>query len=88
MQTIPTAAGGCIIHRKVQVITTEKPVEGAAGFDMPAFVPGDTMCRETGRHHGLRLDRLLVETRTFAIFWVKAIGTDRDKMPALGIRVL
>jgi len=88
MQTIAASTCRGVIDREVQVVTTEKPLEGAPGFIMPAFFPGDAIRLQAGRDHRLRLNRLLIETGAFAAFLIKTVGANGDKMPSVCIRTL
>jgi len=88
MQTIAAAAGSGVVHREMQVVSPQKPLEGAAGFLLPEFVSGEMMCFQTGRDHGLGLHRLLVEAGTFTTLLIKMVGTDGNEMPASCIRPL
>lgn len=81
MQTIAAAACRGVVYREVQVVAPQKPLEGAAGFRVPAFLSGQTVCLQAGRDHGLRLHRLLVKAGPFAALLVKTVGADGDKMP-------
>jgi hypothetical protein len=67
MQAITTAACRRVVHREVQVVAPEKPLEGAAGLCVPPFFPGDPISCKAGRDHPLRFYGLLVETGAFAI---------------------
>jgi hypothetical protein len=88
MQTISTTTCRRVIYREVQVISPEKPFEGTAGFLGPLFVPGDTVCLETGRNHRLRFNGLLVEAGAFATLWIKPVGANGNEMLSICIRFL
>ena len=66
MQTIAASAGRRVVDREVQVVAAEKPLEGAAGFPVPAFFSGDPVGFQAGRDHCLRLHWLLIEAGAFA----------------------
>jgi len=80
MQAIATATRRRVVHRQVQVVSPEKPLECAPGFFTPAFFPSDSISCEAGRNHRLRFYGLLVETGAFAALWIKPIGADGDEM--------
>ncbi len=86
MQTIAAAACRWVVDREVQVVASEKPLKGAAGFLVPAFFSGDPVGFQAGRDHRLRLHRLLIEAGAFAALLIKAIGADGDKMLSFRIR--
>jgi hypothetical protein len=88
MQAIATATRRRVVHREVQVVSPEKPLECAVGFCVPAFFPSDTMCCKAGRNHRLRFYRLLVETSAFATLWIKPIGANWNEMLSFCVRVL
>lgn len=88
METIAAAAGSGVVHREMQVVAPQKPLEGAAGFLLPVLVSGEMMGFQTGRDHGLRLHRLLVEAGAFSTLLIKMVGADGNEMPASRIRSL
>ena len=88
MQAIAAAACGRVIHREVQVVPPQKPLEGTAGFRMPSFFPGDKVGFQTGRDHRLRFHRLLVEAGPFASLRIKPVRADGNEMLTLRVRVL
>ncbi len=88
MQTIAAAASRWVIDREVQVVAAEKPLEGAAGFLVPAFFSGDTVGFQAGRDHRLRLHRLLIEAGPLAALWIKTVGANGHKMFSFRIGLL
>jgi len=88
MQTVATAARGRVVNRTVQIIAPEEPLKSAPRFFAPILLTGKPVGLKTGRDHGLRLYRLLVETGTLAAPRIKTVRADRDKMPSLCVRAL
>lgn len=72
----------------MQIVASEEPFEGASGFYVPAFFPGDSMGFKAGRDHRLRLYRLLIEAGALAALLMKTVGADGNEMPSFCIRVL
>jgi hypothetical protein len=88
MQTIAAAACRRVIHREVQVVPPQEPLEGTAGFLVPSFFSGDPVGFQAGRDHGLCFHRLLIKAGTFASLRVKTIGADGNEMLSFHIRAL
>src|ERR1051325_1352356 len=72
----------------MQVVSPQEPLEGATGFFLPIIISSERVCFQTGSHHGLRFDRLLIEAGAFAALLIKTIGTNGNKMPVSCIRSL
>jgi hypothetical protein len=80
MQAVSTTTSGRIVNREIQIIAAAEPIEGAPGFNAPAFVFGDSVCFEAGRHRGLSLDRLLIEARTLAASPIETVRANGYEM--------
>src|SRR6266568_735439 len=83
MQDVSTTTSSRIVNREIQIVAPAEPIEGATGFNAPAFVLGDSVCFEAGRHRGLNLYRLLIETRTFAVLLIETVRAYGYKMMPL-----
>src|SRR5207248_1243571 len=57
------------------------PFETTPCRGVPEFVASDGECLQTGGDHGVRLQRLLIETRLFTAALPKAVAADRREMP-------
>src|SRR5690349_2218703 len=80
MQTIPAATGRRVIDRKVQVVPPQEPLKGTAGFLMPSFFSGGSVCFQAGRDHSLGLHGLLIKAGSFAALRIKTIRADGNEM--------
>jgi hypothetical protein len=60
----------------MQVIAPEKPLKGAVGFEIPVVLPGDMVCLQAGRNHGLGFDRLLIKASALTVLWLSNIKSD------------
>ena len=85
MQAVPASAGGRIVKRQTEIITSEKPFEGALRLTPPSWIARDTEGLQTRGNHRLGLHRLLVEIRALAILLMEAIAADRPEMPGRGL---
>src|SRR3984893_3807044 len=81
MQTVPAAAGDGIIKRKVQIVVAKEPVECRPGCAAPAAVTGYAIGFETRRNCAGSFNRLLIETGLFPALVIKALRSDRHKVP-------
>src|SRR5512134_2573155 len=88
MQAIAAAARRWIIHREVQIVPPQEPLERTAGFLMPSFFSGDPVSFEASRDHRLCFHRLLIKAGTFASPRIKTIRADWNEMLPFSIRVL
>src|SRR5579864_1063815 len=80
MQAVPTAAGGRIIKRKLQVVVAEEPVESRPSVVAPAVVTSYAVSLQTSRDCASRFERLLIETSPLTSTAIEALRTDRHKV--------
>src|SRR5207245_3289372 len=80
---IAAAAGGCGVKLQAEVVPAEEPVESALSLLVPPRVRGGAVGIQTGGHHRLRLDRLLVEVRAGSAARVKSAVADGPEIAAL-----
>ena len=85
MQRIAAAARAGRVHFQSEIIPAEKPIEGALGLLVPPAVRRGAIGFQTGRHHGLRFNGLLIESGAQAAAPVKSVAADRAEVAVLGI---
>ena len=76
VQSVPAAAGGRIVEREAQIISTEKPFERAARFRNPEHVARGVIRFDAGGNRHLGFDGLLVEDRAFLAARIKPIRSN------------
>src|ERR687891_1033435 len=85
MQAIIATPGRRIVQWLVEVVAAEEPFEGAPGLVAPEVVTGRLEGFVAGRYRGLRLDRLLVETRPWAATTIEPVRADRHEVAVAGL---
>src|SRR3954470_22859456 len=84
MQGIAATAGAGGVKLEAEIVPAEEPIEGALGVFVPTRVRGGVEGFEASRHHGVRLDRLLVEVGARFAAAVEAVTANRTKVAMLG----
>jgi hypothetical protein len=64
----------------MQIVAPKKPRERAVGFHQPSVVAADMVGIERRQHHGVRLQRLLVEACWYAAALIETVAADRNKV--------
>src|SRR5436190_12874073 len=80
MQSVTTSSRAGIVERFSEVVPTKEPFETASRRALPVFVMRESKSLETGRDGSIGLQRLLIETRAFAVARPKTVGANRREM--------
>src|SRR5947207_11276243 len=83
MQSVTTSSRAGIVERFSEVVPTKEPLETASRRALPVFVMRESKSLETGRDGSIGLQRLLIETCTFAVALPKTVGANRREMSGL-----
>src|ERR1039457_5535287 len=77
VQAVPTAAGGRIVERQAQIVSTEEPLERAPRLRDPEHVARRMIRFDAGGNRYLGFDGLLVELRAFLAARIKSRSEER-----------
>ncbi len=76
VETVAAAARGDVVKWPTEIVASEEPIEGAAGFGEPGGIIGGLVGFDAGGNGGLGFDGLLVEFGAFLSAREKAVGAD------------